>query len=108
MSIDAVLWARLQTISDAEGKGVLAAMAVHADKWGICRESSNTLAKVTGKSQRTVKRHLKLLVTAELIALEKSKRADGSNDVNAYLLFIDQGKLVAGAFHPPDERLRHE
>ena len=90
MSVDAINWAKRQGIGDAEGKGVLIVLAEHADKWGICWPSAATLAKATGKSKRTVQRHLRTLEGAGFVLSEEARRADGSRSSNRRLLLMGQ------------------
>ena len=90
MSNEALNWARSQPIGDAQGKGVLVALADRADKWGMCWPGVGRLVADTGKSDATVRRHLAKLAELDLIMVRPCKRSDGSHRSNEYCLVMGQ------------------
>ena len=94
MSFDVLRWAKAQPIKDSQGKGVLLALAEHADKMGICFPSIPTLALVCGKDPSTVRRHLRKLEAAGYILTEFKNRDNGSSTSNTYLLLMGQSQPI--------------
>ena len=94
MSYAAVKWAKAQELSDAQGKGVLIALAQYADGDGMCFPSVRVLAEDTGKSGRTVRKHLNLLRESGLVASRSVLRANLSQCSNEYCLLMGQSILL--------------
>ena len=97
MSWQAEKWAKAQDITDDRGKGVLLALAEVANADGVCFPSARRIAQWTGKSVRTVRRHLELLRGGGFVLSAPERRADDSQRSNTYLLLMGQSVLLPWA-----------
>ena len=88
MSLAATAWAYRQDPGDPGAKFVLVALADFADEVGSCYPSQSTLARMTGQSDRTVRRHLKAMEKSGLIRRERRFGAGGSRTSDRYVLAL--------------------
>lgn len=93
MSVRALTWSFNMLLRDMAAKGVLNALADHADEEGKCWPSIARLALCTGCDEKTARRALARLVDVGLV--EREARA-GKSDV--YFLRLDRD-------HPQNEPL---
>ena len=84
MSVEALSWAR--AVRAGRAKGVLWALADLADAEGVCFPSHARLADSCEVSESTVRRMIRLLISRNLIAVERRFRGDGSSTSNRYRL----------------------
>lgn len=89
MSIAATTWAYAQDPGDTGAKFVLVALADYADEAWSCYPSQARLAAMTGQSDRTVRRHLKVLESAGLITREKRHGKSGARTSDRYVLAVN-------------------
>jgi len=88
MSNLAEAWAWKQDIP-LTTKGVLLALADHADDEGVCWPGIKGLALKCRISQVTIRYHLRLLRNLGLISAEKRLRTDGTQTSNLYRLGVN-------------------
>ncbi len=88
MSVRAQTWAWDQDVPMST-KGVLLALADHADNDGTCWPGVKSVAEKCRMSQSTVRYHLRILRKAKLITAEERKREDGSSTSNIYHLPVN-------------------
>ena len=75
---------------------IYCALVMHANHaTGEAWPSISTLAELTGMSRDKTIDSIKMLESVRLIAVERSKKADGSNNVNHYFI-LDVTGVVAG------------
>lgn len=86
MSIQALNWAYQQDVEPAARKFVLVTLANYASEDGHCYPSQETLAKMTGQSERTVREHLKALEHDGLIRRDGRRRKDGKRTSDEFFL----------------------
>lgn len=95
MSDEARAWAKRQAGVRIAAKSVLNALAGYADADGIAWPKVSTLADVTGMTERHVRRQLKTLEDATLIAREERFRPGaGGNSSNYYKLAMPRSELI--------------
>ncbi len=63
---------------------ILAALAVYADRDGICWPSTTTLGRGLGCTRQNVRYHIKKLERTKYVWVERRKRGNGMNEVNRY------------------------
>ena len=78
MSLQAMEWAYRQEVSPSARKFVLVTLANYADGDGFCFPGQDTLAKMTGQDERSVRNHLANLEADGLIRREHRQRKNGS------------------------------
>lgn len=76
--------------------GLLRALAELADRDGVCFPSHAYLADSCEVSESTVRRMIRLLVSRNLLAIERRFRADGSCTSNGYRLAMDHPVNLTG------------
>ena len=106
MSTAALKWAWDQMDIPGPSKFVLVALAENADDDGMCWPGLKYVADRVRQSQRSVSRHVRTLVDAGKIGVEKQQRLGGGQSSNLYRLFMRTG-LVEGddkLSPPPHDR----
>ncbi len=88
MSVKAMSWAWEQDVP-MSSKGVLLALADHADNDGICWPGVRSVAEKCRMSPSTVRYHLRILRRSGLLFAEERKREDGSFTSNIYHLPVN-------------------
>ena len=86
MSITALNWAFSAEIDSSNAKFVLVALSNYADEDGYCYPSQARLARDTGQSERSVRRHLAKLEADEWITRSERRRRNGSRTSDAFNL----------------------
>lgn len=95
MSVEALRWAR--EVRAGRAKGVLWALADLADAEGVCFPSHAYLADSCEVSESTVRRMIRLLITRNLVTVERRFHRDGSSTSNLYRLAMgDPANLTGG------------
>ena len=88
MSVKAMAWAWEQDVPMST-KGVLLALADHADADGTCWPGVKGIAEKCRLSPRTVRYHLKVLRRMSLVIAEERRRDDGTQTSNIYHLPVN-------------------
>lgn len=86
MSITALNWAFSAEVKSPAAKFVLVALSNYADEDGYCYPSQARLARDTGQSDRTVRRHLAQLEADGWITRRQRRRQNGSRTSDAFNL----------------------
>lgn len=83
-----VSWARTNAILPTEPgtASTLLALCAYADKYGVCWPSQRNLARLTGRGERTIARHLAYLEEHGWVARQQRYRFDGGNSSSLYTL----------------------
>lgn len=89
MSARAMAWAWEQALRIGP-KFVLIALADHADGKGICWPGQELIAEKCGLSRQTVSEHVRALISAGLVAEERSKDAKGRAEKVRYHLQLER------------------
>ncbi len=86
MSITALNWAFSAKVESSNAKFILVALSNYADEDGYCYPSQARLARDTGQSERSVRRHLAQLEADEWITRSERRRKNGSRTSDAFNL----------------------
>ena len=86
MSITALNWAFSAKVKSSNAKFILVALSNYADEDGYCYPSQARLARDTGQSERSVRRHLAQLEADQWITRSERRRKNGSRTSDAFNL----------------------
>ena len=86
MSITALNWAFSAKVESSNAKFILVALSNFADEDGYCYPSQARLARDTGQSERSVRRHLAQLEADQWITRSERRRKNGSRTSDAFTL----------------------
>ena len=95
MSWPAIKWARKQNAGSTTAKAVLICLAHHADQFGYCWPSQETIASEIESSVDSVQRALKKHLVPRLVRRIKRKSSDGRRISDAYQLNLGGGTDTA-------------
>lgn len=84
----ATTWCRSHALLPEESgvAGTLIALCSYSDIYGVCWPSQRNLARITGRGERTILRHLNWLETNGWITRSKRYRSDGSISSCLYMI----------------------